>query len=102
MNRNEEVNTEVLLQDVDKINKEKENLQNILNELKNKNEVLKEYWVTQTSEEVFSNFHGFYKLIEEIISDLEEDSKFLNKDVIEPYLTFEEKASNTIESELRD
>jgi len=101
MNRNEEVNTEVLLQDIEKIYKERDNLRNILNNLKQKNDSLKEYWVTQTSEEVFSDFQGFYKLIEKIIEDLEDDCDFLQKDVINPYLSFEEKANSTIQSELR-
>ena len=101
MNRYEEINTEVLLQDIEKIKNERKNLKDILDDLKNRNDYLKDYWVTQTSEEVFSNFHGFYKSVEDILTLFDDDCDFLKNDVIDPYLSFEEKASSTIESELK-
>lgn len=101
MNRNEKINTEALLVDVEKLGKEIDNLKNILTELKKNNESLKDYWDTRTSEEIFSEFNGFYNEIEKMISNLEEDKTFLKENVIASYSEYEEKAEKVVESELR-
>ena len=101
MNFDFNINTEALSGDIEKIKKERENLINFLEGLKKNNNILRDYWETRTSEEVFENFNGFYKYVEEIINDLDNDCKFLSSEIIESHTIHEEKAKNTEDSELR-
>lgn len=101
MNFDFNINTEALSGDIEKIKKERENLINFLEGLKKNNNILRDYWETRTSEEVFENFSGFYKYVEEIINDLDNDCKFLSSEIIESHTIHEEKAKSTEDSELR-
>lgn len=101
MNFDFNINTEALSNDIEKIKKERKDLIDLLEQLKKNNNVLRDYWETRTSEEIFTNFDGFYKFVESIINELDNDCKFLNAEIIESHVIHEENAKTTEDSELR-
>ena len=89
-----------LLNEIIKIKQKRDELNNIYEELKKNNNILKESWETQTSESVFSNFKDlFYTEFEKQISDIDEDIHFL-EETIKNYKKNENETNKEIDENI--
>lgn len=89
-----------LLNEIIKIKQKRDELNNIYEELKKNNNILKESWETQTSESVFSNFEDlFYTEFEKQISDIDEDVHFL-EETIKNYKKNENETNKEIDENI--
>jgi len=80
---------------LEKLKKEKENLDNILETIKKDTSGLKDDWNTMTSESVFTNFDEMYQGYSDIVVNIEKDIKHI-EDVIRKY----EEAETAINREI--
>lgn len=97
--RKVKVDTVALTQQVSSLVKERDNLARILEDIKKKNNILKESWETRTSESVFTNFNDMYVGFQQLIDNLNADIKFLNN-TISKYNEYEEQANNEIDKNI--
>ena len=63
----------------------KSDLDEVFEYLERNNELLKEYWETKTSREVFESFDEFYKYIMKIKANFQKDINFLQRKVFATY-----------------
>ena len=96
---NMKIDTEVIKEENEKIKKAKTRLEEILKEIKDGNNDLKNHWESNTSESVFQNFEDLYKDFDIILNNLEQDIDFLNK-IIEGYNEYERKANQEIDEKI--
>ena len=90
MTANLKIDTNALLEEVEKIKAKRKRLEEIYNALKKNNEELKNNWNSKTSDVVFSNFESFYNGYQEQLNNFQNDIDFLNT-VIDKYKEFEDK-----------
>jgi uncharacterized protein YukE len=93
------IDTNALLEEVEKIRAKRERLNEIYTSLKKNNEVLKDNWNSKTSEVVFTNFEDFYTGFQNQLDNLQNDIDFLNA-LIEKYKEFESKNSQVIDEKI--
>ena len=93
-------NEEALLKEVEVIKEKREELNNILDELRKNNNILKEHWETQTSDSVFSSFEeAYYAEFEKQIKDIDEDILFL-EETINNYKNNESQTNKEIDENI--
>lgn len=93
------IDTEALSQQIDRIVAKKEELKEILNNIKKENNIMRDYWETKTSESVFNNFEDMYIGLQEQIDNLNKDIEFLRSS-IENYKQQEQKANKEIDEKI--
>lgn len=93
------IDTNLLNQEVEKINKINKQLEDIFSSIKNETEGLKDYWNSKTSEEIFISFEGLYKFLESTKTKNNEIVEFL-KNVILQNQDLEDKTNSSIETNL--
>ena len=76
---NMRMNTEQLSNLTEQIREINKDFDNLFRQLKNDNEILKDYWISNTSETIYSDLPTFYNRFEKTINDFNEDIKFLEK-----------------------
>lgn len=99
MNTNLKIDTKLLSQEVEKIRKKRNRLQEIFEALKKDNEQLKDNWSSKASDVVYDNLNDFYKGYQEQLNNLQNDIDFLDA-LIEKYTDFEEKNYQEIDENI--
>ena len=93
------IDTVALVKQVSDLIKERDNLKELLEDIQKKNNLLKESWETRTSESVFNNFQDMYKGFQELINNIDNDIKFLEK-TISDYEDYENEANKEIDQNI--
>ena len=88
-----------MLTAIDNIKKKREELNNLLNDLKTSNNTLKDHWETKTSDSVFANFEEFYKEFQNQINVFDEDIRFLEA-TVNNYKTNEKETNKEIDENI--
>ena len=89
-----------ILIEISTLKSKREELNNILEDLKKNNNNLKEHWESKTSESVFLNFeNSFYNEFQKHITDLDEDIKFL-EETVENYKKNEDQTNKEIDEKI--
>lgn len=95
-----DINTERLLVEIDKIEKIKTTLIELNKQVNNRTDMLKDYWISHTSETVFSSFPSFYKALEKVCDELNGDIEFLRSRVKQGYEVNNENTNKKIDEEI--
>lgn len=98
--KNISINTEELKKDLNVIKNENDKLDGILNSLNNETNYLKDFFQTNTSDELYSSFDEFKKRFEETITFLNNDISFLDKVVSTNYSEFESSSNTKIDEDI--
>lgn len=67
--------------------KVRNNLDDVFNYIGSNTKLLREYWETKTSREVFESFESFCEYLESIRSNFDADINFINKHALGTYET---------------
>ena len=92
-------NGTLLKEEMNKIKKEKKELETLFEEIKSEMTLVKDHWDSETSDEVYYHYDDFKEYFQGIISSLEEDIKFLNN-AINDYEIAEYNAKRAIEDKI--
>ena len=95
-----DINTERLLVEIEKIKKIKNTMVDLNKQVNNRTDMLKDYWISRTSETVFSEFPSFYKALEKVCNELNGDIEFLENRVKQGYEVNNEKTNKRIDEEI--
>lgn len=93
---NAKIDTDELAAQVEKLKKERDLLNDYLEQIEKNTNILKDHWDTKTSESVFYNFEDMYKGFNEFVGNLNSDIEFLEK-IIADYKTYELIANKEID-----
>lgn len=96
---NMKINTEVLSQEKEKLEKAREKMNTILTDLKKETNELKNHWETNTSESVFNNFEEFCEYYQTNLDNLQNDINFIQT-TIDNYTNYEEKTNKEIDEKI--
>jgi uncharacterized protein YukE len=94
------IDTDKLSLEVDKINEISIDFELLLEELKNKNNELNDYWSSNTKDKVYNNFDKFYQMIENLKETLDDDKEFLEEVVNASYIEEEISTNNLIDEKI--
>lgn len=94
------IDTEKLQEEIEKIADIEDDFADLFNIIKNDTENLKEYWKTDTSENVFQDFNNFYTNLENVKNTLNTDIKFLENVVKANYVLEDNTTSDLIDKKV--
>ena len=94
------IDTEKLQEEIEKIADIEDDFDDFFNIIKNDTENLKEYWKTDTSENVFQDFNNFYTNLENVKNTLNTDIKFLENVVKANYVLEDNTTSDLIDKKV--
>lgn len=97
--KNIDIDVETLKTQLEKLKNVEKNLEEIFLNVVSKNDSLKDYWSTKTSESVFGNFEEFKKTLEKTKTNFLNDIKFL-QNVIDAYEKEEDTINNLVNSNI--
>ena len=98
--KNISINTEELKKDLDVIKDENGKLEGILYSLNNETNFLKDFFQTNTSDELYASFDEFKKRFEETITFINNDINFLDKVVSINYSELESSSNTKIDEDI--
>ena len=93
------IDTNLLSQEIIRLKSKRDRLSEIFEEIKKKNNILKDNWKSTTSDIVQNNFELFNKGYEEQLNNLQHDIDFLNY-ILKKYEVFETNNSQTIDEKI--
>ncbi|MBR1386730.1 MAG: hypothetical protein IJ568_07865 [Bacilli bacterium] len=94
------INTERLQEEIDKIVDIEDDFTDLFDIIKRDTENLKEYWKTDTSENVFHDFNNFYTNLENVKNTLRTDIEFLENVVNANYVLEDDTTSNLVDEKI--
>lgn len=100
MSSNLNIDSSKLSLEIEKLNEVSRDLEDLLSKLKNENSILRENWETNTSEQVYSEFETFYKVLESIKTTNDNDVSFLQGVVNDSYTQFDSNTNKLVDNNI--
>ena len=91
------VNTEKLQDEIEKIKDIEGDFVKLSEIIKRDTDILKEYWQTDTSEDVYYNFDKYHVKLENVIDTLRKDIDFLEETAKQSYIEEDTGTSNLVD-----
>jgi len=100
MNNSIKVDTELLSNEVEKLNNITSQMNDLFASIKKNTDSLSDVWETRTSANVFSEFDQFYKLCDSVKLTNEKDANFLKNVVNSGYENLESNTNIIIDTKI--